>query len=321
MNRRSFIRSLGAATAVGLIDAPCRGGVEGRPPSRPATQGEVSVVRRPGLSLLDGVARAKEYGRALSAAFSSLGDETLVRALDGRRTVSMKLNCLAGRPLSPCPELVGALASLLRDAGARMVVAWERSRRELARAGFSGAGPSYSVVASDAVGYSRRLYEQGNVGSLVSNALLDSDALVSVGVIKDHDLAGISSSLKNLYGLIHNPNKYHASNCDPFVAEVASLAPVKERLCLTVLDGAIAQCHGGPSYKPAWAWALDAIVVSVDPVAADVIAAEIISSQRALRGLPTLAEAGRPPSWIATAGRMGLGEHRRDAIRVHEVTR
>ncbi|MCU0612354.1 MAG: DUF362 domain-containing protein [Candidatus Eisenbacteria bacterium] len=321
MNRRSFVRSLSAATAVGLFNAPCRGEAEKRPPT--ASDGppsRVVIVRRPGLSELTGKAKADAYQAALSAALSALGPDSSAHALAGRRTVGLKLNCLAGRPLSPCQELAEALASLLRDSGAREVTAWERSRRELTRAGFGTGGAGFATTATDAVGYSRELFEQGAVGSLVSSALLHTDALVSVGVIKDHDLSGISCSLKNLYGVIHNPNKYHGNNCDPYVAEVAMLAPVRERLCLTVLDGAVAQCHGGPSYKPAWAWNFDGVLVSRDPVAADRIGHEMIEARRAARGLPSLAEANRRPSWIETAGRMGVGEHRRDAIEVREVT-
>ena len=44
------------------------------------------------------------------------------------------------------------------------------------------------------------------------------------GVVKDHDLAGVSAGLKNWYGVIHNPNKYHDSCCDPYVADVVAAA-------------------------------------------------------------------------------------------------
>ena len=39
-------------------------------------------------------------------------------------------------------------------------------------------------------------------------------------VLKDHDLAGVSLAMKNWYGVVHNPNKLHDDDCDPFVADL-----------------------------------------------------------------------------------------------------
>ncbi|MBN1426587.1 DUF362 domain-containing protein [Candidatus Fermentibacteria bacterium] len=320
MNRRSFVHSLSSAALVGAFHVPCDGGTGGRPSGAlsPDTDSTVVIVRRVGLSQLKGDGRTGAYRTLLEEAFSTLGKTSLAQRVSGRNTIGLKANCLAGRPLSPSPELAQALSGMLRDVGVREVTVWERTMRELTRAGFTARG-SFTIIGTDAVGYGRTIYESGDVGSLLSNALLNSDGLVSVGMLKDHDLAGISCVLKNLYGTIHNPNKYHDYNCNPYVAHVASLPPIRERLVLSVLDCATAQCHGGPSYKPAWAWPFDGILVSFDPVAADRIAADLIEDQRAIRELPTLEADRRPPRWIETAGLMGLGEHRRDAITVREV--
>ena len=280
------------------------------------------MVKKNGLSQLSGDARRHAYTSMLDEAFAVLGDNRLGQALAGRKRVGLKLNCLAGKPLSPHPDLVFSLAQRLREAGVKYVVAWERSMRELIRAGFNSNGEVvYAVTATDdsRVGYDRRIYEHGAVGSLVSNALLETDALVNVGVVKDHDLSGISCSLKNLYGVIHNPNKYHDGGCDPFVAEVASLEPVRERLFLAVLDGAIAQCHGGPSYRATWAWPLDSVIVSFDPVAIDRIGLRIIDDERGRRGLGSLKDASRYPAWIDSASRKGLGESALSNIDFREV--
>lgn len=318
MDRRGFLRAVGAASALWWLPAPCRGMVsKAVSPEKGVKGARVALVRKPGVARLTGSERVKAYRSMLEAGLGGLGEGALARALQGRTSVGLKLNCLAGRPLSPSPELVEALASLLRDAGVRTVVVWERSRRELARAGFASAA-GYQLLATDEVGYTGAIHQYGNVGSLLSQALFRADALVSVGVLKDHDLAGISCGLKNLYGVIHNPNKYHGSGCDPFIAEVACIPAIRERLCLVVLDAALAQCHGGPSYRPAWSWPWEGIVVSLDPVAADAVAAELIDRERTSRGLPSLADDGRPPSWILTAGRLGLGEAQLDRITLHQ---
>ncbi len=300
LNRRSFLQALAGAPAL----------LHCRSTAADVGRGRVALIRHKGLSQLAGRELAQAYAGMLEEAFSVLGVDLAGQGLAGRKTVSLKANCLAGRPLSPRPELAFQVAEMLRSWGAKRVTLWERSWRELLGAGYRpGASKAVQLTATDRpdVGYSRALYESGDVGSLVSNALLQSEAMVSLGVMKDHDLAGITCALKNLYGVIHNPNKYHDNGCDPFVAQVAAMKPIRERVFLTILDGAVAQCHGGPAYRASWAWELDCILVSFDLVAADRVALDIIEAQRARQGLETLRKAGRYPAWISTAAKMGLG--------------
>ena len=94
-------------------------------------------------------------------------------------------------------------------------------------------------------------------------------ALISFGVVKDHDLAGVSAGLKNWYGVIHNPNKYHDHQCDPYVADVVKHPFIRDKLKLTVLDGVIAQYHGGPAFRASAVFPLGLLAASIDPVAAD----------------------------------------------------
>ena len=60
--------------------------------------------------------------------------------------------------------------------------------------------------------------------------------VVSLPVLKDHNLAGVSLGMKNFFGAIHNPNKYHDNHCDPFVAEVFDVPLVRQKHRLTVID-------------------------------------------------------------------------------------
>jgi uncharacterized protein (DUF362 family) len=113
--------------------------------------------------------------------------------------------------------------------------------------------------------------------------------------------------MKNWYGVIHNPNKYHDSGCDPYVADVVRHPFIKDKLRLTVLDGVVAQCHGGPALRVDATFELGVVAASTDPVAADLWALRVIDEERARRGLPSLEEAGRPPRWLATAANYGLG--------------
>jgi len=113
--------------------------------------------------------------------------------------------------------------------------------------------------------------------------------------------------MKNWYGVIHNPNKYHDNGCDPYIADVARYPYIRNKLRLTVLDGVIAQCHGGPAFRRGGIFELGMVAASTDPVAADLWAWREIESERARRGLPTLEAAGRPVRFLATAAKAGLG--------------
>jgi uncharacterized protein (DUF362 family) len=241
--------------------------------------------------------------------------------------VGIKLNCLAGPLLSPRPALVEAIVEGLGTAGVppENIVVWERSDRELERCGFTvnarGSGPRvYGTDNRAAGGYENRIRTSGSVGSCFSRILTEQcDLLINVGVLKDHDLAGVSVGLKNLYGLIHNPNKYHDNACDPYVAELAAHPLLRRRLRLSICDATTAQCQGGPAWQAGWAWNYGGLLAARDPVALDRVGARLIEERRAARGLPTLAEAGRAPAWIATAGRLGLGEPALEKIRIMEV--
>lgn len=233
-------------------------------------------------------------------------------------TVGLKLNCLAGPRLSPRPALVEALVDLLADAGLsrRRIIVFERSSRELERAGFKirRSGGPYLCYGTDN-GWDRQPSVSGSIGScFAAEVSTTCSALISFGVVKDHDLAGVSAGMKNWYGVIHNPNKYHDKNCDPYVADVMRHPFIADKLRLTVLDGVRAQCQGGPAFNGPGIFPLGRVAASTDPVAADLWAWQVIEAERAKRGLPTLEAEERAPTFIATAAGYGLGVGEPDGL-------
>ncbi len=230
--------------------------------------------------------------------------------------VGIKLNCLAGRGLSPRPEFVQCLVQGLRLAGIpdENIIIWERQGRELQRAGFqiNRDGQGVKCFGTDSLpggGYESRIESSGSVGSCFSRILSEMcTAVINVPVLKDHDLSGLSGGMKNFYGAIHNPNKYHDNSCDPYIAELNQHRYIKEKVRMTVYDALVAQYHGGPGLKGGWIWPFDGILMSGDPVAVDRIAADIIDEKRLASGMKSLKEEGREPTYIQTAARFGLGE-------------
>lgn len=220
--------------------------------------------------------------------------------------VAIKVNSLGGRGLSSNVVVVQAICERLQHAGVRTenIVIFDRDTAELERAGFRirTGGPGVQCFGSDRTGFEDELSAHGSVGSRITRILTRRcDALINVPVLKDHDGAGISVALKNMYGVIHNPNKYHPNGCNPYVADVNMLPEIRSRLRLTICDATSGCYEGGPAFKPQFIWRPNALIAAQDSVALDRVAWHVIERKRAEMGLKTLAADGRAPSYIATA--------------------
>jgi len=221
-------------------------------------------------------------------------------------TVGLKVNTLGGRGISTSVELVEIVCERLQQAGvlARNIVVWDRSTEELERAGFHIAigGDRVQCYGTDRVDYEDDLSAWGSVGSRLSKILTRSTTvLINLPVLKDHDGAGVTIALKNMYGAIHNPNKYHPNGCDPYVADLNMLPEIRSRMKLIVCDATTAMYEGGLGFKPEHSWKADSLLVSQDPVALDSTGWQTIERKRAEMGLKTLEAEKRTPNYIATA--------------------
>ena len=132
-------------------------------------------------------------------------------------------------------------------------------------------------------------------------------ALINIPFLKDHGVAGVTCAMKNHYGSIRNPGDYHGNNCDPFIAEVNSIPAIKNKTRLIICDALKPLANGGPNFNSEFVWEHRSIHIGADPVAFDFLGWQVIDARRQEIGLPTLADAGRPPKWLATAASMGLG--------------
>ena len=233
--------------------------------------------------------------------------------------VALKVNALGGRGLSTTVQLVEAICERLLGVGvpARDIVIFDRDTEELEHAGFRIriGGNQVQCFGTDRAGFEDSLSMYGDVGSRLSRILTrQCDVLINVPVLKDHDGAGVTIALKSMYGVIHNPNKYHPNGCDPYVADVNMLPEIRSRLRLHICDATTACYEGGPGFKPEFAWQQNALLVSEDPVALDQTGWQLIERKRAEKGLKTLQAQGRAPRYIVTAAdaahRLGANDPR-----------
>ena len=237
--------------------------------------------------------------------------------------VGLKVNCLAGRMASTHPEVALAVADLLESMGVRErnIVIWDRSSRELKEIGFplnvNGDGPRCFGTDAQGVGYSQELIDYKHIGSLLSRMMESvTNVQLNLPVLKDHSLSGVTCALKNYFGAVHNPNKYHEDGCDPFIADLNQVPQIREQQRLIVCDALRVQYNGGPSYHPQWAENFGGIIVGDDPVAVDFVGYQIIDRIRRKHGLPDLEKAGRKPKHIFTAAD---GEHNLGKASLEEI--
>ena len=253
--------------------------------------------------------------RAVRLAAGTDSAEEAWKSLFGRGDrVAVKVNTLSGKPVATHPSVALAVVDGLISAGVEpgSIVVFDRQEREMARAGFSlGELPSGARVAatdSAGFGYGRRIIKAGSVGSLFSRIVTDfATGIVDVPVLKDHDLAGVTLALKNFFGVIHNPNKYHDNLCDPFVADLFACPYVGGLTRLVVMDALLSQVDGGPAYREDGAYPLAGVLAGTDAVAVDRVGWERIERLRAELGFEPLEAVGRKPRHILTAGEKGLG--------------
>jgi uncharacterized protein (DUF362 family) len=313
-SRRDFLRKSLAGSAF-----LCAGGAAGKlaaaepaaVPAAPKAKSRVVVARDPQLRGTGSTLDSSRILSLLDRAMQTLFDrdhpaEAWAKVVRPGDTVGLKVNTLGGRGIATSPLLVAAICERLQQAGIKAsdIVVWDRDSNELERAGFhiSIGGNRVQCYGTDRVDYEEDLVAYGSVGSRLSKILTQrTNVLINLPVLKDHDGAGVTIALKNMYGVIHNPNKYHPDGCNPFVADVNMLPEIRTRMRLTVCDATTAMYEGGPAYKPEFSWNANALLVSQDPVALDHTGWQIIERKRAEKGWKTLEAEGRQPRYIATA--------------------
>ena len=322
-SRRGFIKNLAAAPIGIFALAPGRKAMAGTMQSAlvsalPFLKSEVVVATRNSAADRNGTPNGGEVlgllNDSIVAATGKSEPRASWRSLFGPKDiVGIKVNCLAGYGLSTHAELVAAIVHGLESAGVprNNIIVWDRAERELAAVGFTSAGVNGArVLATDSrgVGYERDIEFSGDVGSCFSKIISRMcTAIINVPVLKDHDLSGVSLGMKNFYGVIHNPNKYHDNNCNPYIADLCAHPLIAKKLRLVICDGLKGQYHGGPAFRPQWSWPAATLLVGNDPVAVDRVGLEIIEEKRREMGMASLKDSGRGADYIETASRRGLG--------------
>ncbi len=316
-NRREFLMQMSAAAVGAALGGPTLAAAAEPPGERPRPR--VVIGRDDALAKGEPSEHAEPIRLLLDAAMQRLTGASDAAAawrtfFQPAHRIGIKVNTLG---YSTHPVVVDAIVAGLRaaDVPAENILIWDRFDSELLRAKFrlnkSTTGVRCFGTDADRAGrgYQEQVETSGRIGSCYSRIVAEQvDRLICVPILKDHNLAGVSLGMKNFYGAIHNPNKYHDHNCDPYVADVVSHRFIAPKWRLTVVDAIRGQYQAGPGRSPEHFWPFGGLVVGSDFVAVDSVAADMLESKRRDAGLRPLADENRPCRHIATAGERGLGE-------------
>lgn len=319
MDRRDFIISAGAAGALLAARLPLAAPVVA---PRVTLARDAACISR---GKLDVSRMGALLDRLLREHFNTADPVEPLRSLfSSQDRVGIKVNCLSGRRMSTHAELVEAIAQRLIRAGvpAKNILIWDRLSDDLRQGGFTlnAWGNPIACVGCDTLGYENELTLHRSIGSLFAKPVtVLCTAQVNVPVLKDHGIVGVTLGMKNFFGAIHNPNKYHPNGGDPYVADLYSHPNIGGKVRLTIVDALEVQPEGGPPFQPDWCMDYGGLMTGSDPVALDRIGWKMIEDLRAGKGLPPLVQAKREPKYIHTAATLGLGVDELAKIKFNEV--
>jgi uncharacterized protein (DUF362 family) len=226
--------------------------------------------------------------------------------VSGGKVIGLKTNGLGGKGISTHLVLVLAIAERLRQIGVKPgnILVWDRNARDLQACGLTiNTDPSrLRCYGSDVAGYEERPVAFGMANVKLSKILTrECDMVINLPILKDHDLAGVTFAMKNMYGVVQRPFELHGNGCNPGVADLNCVPAIREKVRFTIGDALSSVYDGGPSFHPERFWYPNALIVGEDRVAVDHTAWQMLERKRAEVGLKTLEAAGRPPRYIATA--------------------
>ena len=238
------------------------------------------------------------------------------------QVIGLKVNGLGGRGISTHLALVLAVCERLQQAGVKPgnILVWDRTARDLQACGLTiNTDPGrIRCYGSDAAGYEEQPVAFGSANVKLAKILTRECAMViNLPILKDHQLAGVTFSMKNMYGVVQRPDQLHGHGCNPGVADLNCIPAVREKVRFTIGDAISSVYEGGPVFHPEYLWQPNALIVGADRVAVDYIAWQTIERKRAEAGVGTLESAGRPPRYIATAADATHGLGVSDPKRIH----
>jgi hypothetical protein len=230
--------------------------------------------------------------------------------------------------------LVMAVAQALQEVGipAGQITIYDTSHAELKGAGFTinANGPGVRCRGTAA---NWDEFNQGKGDSMpgwnlvgknlsLSNILLNCDAIINMPVLKTHSWSGLTFAMKNHYGSVDDPERFH-EGVERAIAELNALPPIKDRARLYIGDILEAACLQGQWGYGDSDWSIplrgDAILMSFDPVAHDTVGLQRACQLAEENGESTDWINHKAKLWLANGASLGLGTNDPNNVELVEL--
>ncbi len=290
--------------------------------SAPAKQANIVRTRHPGVwqgETLDPAA-LREMLDASLARLTHIEDaqKAWESCFKPHERVAIKVNSIIHG--STHLALALAVAERLQDAGvpAEQITLYDRSSQELRNSGFpvSTSGDGLRCTGTD--GQLVDGWEVNGSAVSLSQVLAECDALINIPILKAFSLGGLSFAMKNHYGSVDNPSRFHGMNFAPGITGLNALEPIRDRTRLIIGDVLTQETHQD-EFDYVVVGGTKALLMGTDPVAIDSIGLQM--SEVALESLgvnirTVQAQAGE---WLQAGADAGLGVFELAQINISEI--
>ncbi len=232
--------------------------------------------------------------------------------------IGIKVNCI-NSAVSTNPEFVNCIINGLAQmdfSGANYqrnnIIIWERTDYELSNSGYTiYDGNDPETVRCFGTNHSGEYYDNSsplNVNGVTSypSSILSQrcDYLINAAVLKDHNGAIVTLSMKNNYGSINSPSALHGYDylCNPYIPslnqQIRDVITPHNIQKIFIIDAMFGRINWGPSNPPNCN--PKKLVMSLDRVACDYQGQNVINEERTAQGYPTInaphiSTAAQPP--------------------------
>src|SRR2546430_1776581 len=278
MNRREFIKVSAIASLSSLV-----GGC------RPSVRWDRDAYRKPATSRV-AILEAKSYQAPLEEIIRR-GIHLFKLDLKGKRIV-LKPNLVEFDPkgvINTHPSVIEAAISSFRSLGAREVVVAEGPGHRRDSEYLLAASGIYDVINEHRVRYVdlntddvRRTKLRSSFTNLrelyLPETLFNADLLVSMPKLKTHHWAGVTLSLKNMFGVVPGSvygwpkNALHWAGIHGSILDINSSLPIPQ---FAIVDGVVGMEGNGPLQGQAKQSGV--LILGDDLVAVDAIAARLMT--------------------------------------------
>jgi uncharacterized protein (DUF362 family) len=332
IKRRDFIKNLSIATMGTAFGTPLSG-LSLKKINRDKPKSKVAIIRDQKASsnkgqtvdperiqsMMDAAIKALTGQKNAADAYASLFPKQ-----EKNDIIAIKANCMQTHPFTEsCHKTIDAIVNGLKGAGIaeNNIILYDWRNEDLSSCGYTRNTGATGVRCfgndEKGWGYEEAAIKPGGASVHLSNILTRCTHLINIPVLRDHPTIGLSLSLKNHYGSVDRPSSLHGTNftCDPYIAELNALEPIKKKQRLIVLPALVGVYEGHHS-PPQFEY--NGLIASQDPVAVDYLGYTLIEEQRIKNDLRPLSKTGRYPKYIDTSAKLGVGTN--DPSHMEKIT-